>query len=86
MSVSGVPHAVWVPGGRVTARLKPAGTHDHRRPRTEVYADVSWWLPWLRISDEFAPGRYHRLDRFTKVLSLLCPNLTDASRGIAAEG
>ena len=26
-----------------------------------------------------APGRYLRLDLFIKVLSLLCPNLTDAS-------
>jgi hypothetical protein len=26
-----------------------------------------------------SPGRYLRLDLFIKVLSLLCPNLTDAS-------
>ena len=28
---------------------------------------------------ENSPGRYLRLDLFIKVLSLLCPNLTDAS-------
>jgi len=26
-----------------------------------------------------SPGRYQRLDLFNKVLSVLCPNLTDAS-------
>jgi len=30
------------------------------------------------FEDEEAPGRYLRLDLFIKVLSLLCPNLTDA--------
>ena len=33
-----------------------------------------------------APGRYLRLDLFIKVLSLLCPNLTDASRGWKVAG
>lgn len=28
-----------------------------------------------------SPGRYQRLDLFNKVLSVLCPNLTDASSG-----
>jgi len=30
-----------------------------------------------------SPGRYQELDLFIKVLRLLCPNLTDASRGIS---
>ena len=29
---------------------------------------------------ENEPGRYQRLDLFIKVLSLLCPNLTDTSQ------
>ena len=28
------------------------------------------------------PGRYQELDLFIKVLRLLCPNLTDASKGL----
>ncbi len=36
--------------------------------------------------NEKPPSRYQRLDLFIKVLSLLCPNLTDASKEMRQVG
>jgi hypothetical protein len=52
----------------------------HWRELVEELVVVCICLANLKINRFLSPGRYQQLDLFIKVLRLLCPNLTDASR------